>query len=47
MLVITGNGIKTLDVLANDDASTLPEPIAPSFDAFEEWWGSTDQEVAA
>ena len=47
VLVITGNGIKTLDVLANDDANPLPEPIAPSFDAFEEWWGSSAGEVAA
>ena len=47
VLVITGNGLKTLDVLANDDANTLPEPIAPSFDAFEEWWGSTAGEAAA
>jgi threonine synthase len=47
VLVITGNGLKTLDVLAGDDAATLPEPIAPSFDAFEEWWGSTSDEAAA
>ena len=47
VLVITGNGLKTLDVLAGDDESTLPEPIAPSFDAFEAWWGSTAGEVAA
>ena len=47
VLVITGNGLKTLDVLTRDDAATLPEPIAPSFDAFEEWWGSTGGEVAA
>lgn len=36
VVVITGNGLKTLDVL--DDGVELPEPIAPSFDAFEEWW---------
>lgn len=47
VLVITGNGIKTLDVLAGDDTATLPEPIAPSFDAFEAWWGSIDGEAAA
>ena len=47
VLVITGNGLKTLDVLAGEDERTLPEPIAPSFDAFEEWWGSTAGEAAA
>ena len=47
VLVITGNGLKTLDVLAGDATATLPEPIAPSFDAFEAWWGSTDTGVAA
>ena len=47
MLVITGNGLKTLDVLAGDDAVALPEPIAPSFDAFEAWWGSVADEAAA
>jgi threonine synthase len=47
VLVITGNGLKTLDVLAGDVGAVLPEPIAPSFDAFEAWWGSTQQEVAA
>ncbi len=47
VLVITGNGLKTLDVLAGDDSATLPEPIAPSFDAFEAWWGRTEGEVAA
>ena len=45
VLVITGNGLKTLDVL--DDGVELPEPIAPSFDAFEEWWGDGAAEVAA
>ncbi|MEX1334989.1 MAG: threonine synthase [Candidatus Limnocylindrales bacterium] len=47
VLVITGNGLKTLDVLTDHDAAPLPEPIAPSFDAFEAWWGSTGGEVAA
>jgi threonine synthase len=37
VLVITGNGLKTLDVLAADDRS-LPQPIPPTFDAFEAWW---------
>jgi threonine synthase len=35
VLVITGNGLKTLDVIT--DGRTLPEPIAPTFDAFERW----------
>jgi threonine synthase len=36
VLVITGNGLKTLDAAVGDSA--LPAPIAPSFDAFERWW---------
>ena len=47
VLVITGNGLKTLDVLAADDPASLPEPIAPDFEAFEAWWGSTAAEPAA
>jgi threonine synthase len=47
VLVITGNGIKTLDVLATGDTATLPAPIAPTFDAFEAWWGSSAEEAAA
>ena len=47
VLLITGNGLKTLDVLDGEGATALPEPIAPSFDAFEEWWGSGADEVAA
>lgn len=47
VLVITGNGLKTLDVLAGDDAAALPQPIAPSFGAFEAWWGSIAEEAAA
>ena len=46
VVVITGNGLKTLDVL-DGDAEALPEPIAPSFDAFEQWWGGESVEVAA
>lgn len=45
VVVITGNGLKTLDVL--DDGAELPEPIAPSFDAFEEWWDSRAAGAAA
>ena len=37
VLVITGNGIKTLDVLDTDQA-TLPGAIAPSWQAFDAWW---------
>ena len=39
VLVITGNGLKTLDVLA-DDLETMPDPIPPTFDAFEAWWAT-------
>jgi threonine synthase len=46
VLVITGNGLKTLDVLA-DDAAGLPEPIAPDFDAFAAWWGEQEDALAA
>ncbi len=38
VLVITGNGLKTLEVL--DDGVALPEPIAPTYEAFESWWES-------
>ena len=37
VLLITGNGLKTLDVLA-DGFEDMPEPIPPVFEAFEEWW---------
>ena len=37
VLLITGNGLKTLDVLA-DGFEPMPEPIPPIFEAFEEWW---------
>jgi threonine synthase len=47
VLLITGNGLKTLDVLADAPPVSLPEPIAPSFDAFEAWWGSTQEADAA
>ena len=39
VLVITGNGLKTLDVLA-DDLEKMPDPIPPTFDAFEAWWAT-------
>ncbi len=45
VVVITGNGLKTLEVLA--DGAALPEPIEPSFDAFEAWWDGGAAEAAA
>ena len=36
VLVISGNGLKTLDVLDQP----LDEPIAPTFSAFEQWWSA-------
>jgi threonine synthase len=45
VLVITGNGLKTLDVIV--DGEELPEPIAPTFDAFEAWWGERENALAA
>jgi threonine synthase len=36
VLVITGNGLKTLEAL--EDGSTVPEPIAATYEAFESWW---------
>ena len=44
VLVITGNGLKTLDVLEADAGGALPEPIAPTVAAFEAWW---EREAAA
>jgi threonine synthase len=38
VLVITGNGLKTLDVLATDLDATLPTPIRPMVSSFESWW---------
>jgi threonine synthase len=38
VLVITGNGLKTLDVLSDDQAGSLPTPIVPTVSAFEAWW---------
>jgi threonine synthase len=45
VLVITGNGLKTLDVI--NDGRLLPEPIAPTFDAFESWWAERQEQLAA
>jgi hypothetical protein len=35
-----------LDVL-EDAANPLPEPIAPTFDAFEAWWEERGETIAA
>jgi threonine synthase len=45
VLVITGNGLKTLDVIA--EGVGLPDPIAPTFDAFERWWRGREVATAA
>ncbi|MFN8519529.1 MAG: threonine synthase [Chloroflexota bacterium] len=45
VLVVTGNGLKTLDALADGEA--LPEPIAPTYEAFESWWEGREEEIAA
>ncbi len=37
VLVITGNGLKTLEVLA-DEAGDVPTSVAPDLAAFEAWW---------
>ena len=37
VLIITGNGLKTLDVVGSAFGS-LPAPIASTFEAFESWW---------
>jgi threonine synthase len=47
VLLITGNGLKTLDVLGDDPSHSLPEPIEPRFDAFEAWWHSAQVAAAA
>ena len=44
VLVITGNGLKTLDAVG--DSAALPDPIAPSYDAFEAWWGDRAEAAA-
>jgi threonine synthase len=38
VLVITGNGLKTLDVLSDEPIASLPTPIAPTVSSFEAWW---------
>jgi threonine synthase len=45
VLVITGNGLKTLDAL--EDGSPMPEPIAPTYEAFETWWDGNEGDLAA
>lgn len=44
VLVITGNGLKTLDAITAD--IPLPEPIAPTFEAFEAWWDAREGALA-
>jgi threonine synthase len=47
VLVITGNGLKTLDVLT-PDAALQAEAIPPSSSAFEDWWTRSGQpDIAA
>jgi threonine synthase len=46
VLIVTGNGLKTLDTLG-DDRRVLPSPVAPSFDAFEAWWQDEAARAAA
>ena len=43
VLVITGNGLKTLEVL-DSEAS---RPIAPTFEAFEAWWSDHEEATTA
>ncbi|MBA2253533.1 MAG: pyridoxal-phosphate dependent enzyme, partial [Chloroflexi bacterium] len=43
VLVITGNGLKTLDVLDRPAAAA----IEPTFEAFEQWWGERGAAEAA
>jgi threonine synthase len=45
VLVITGNGLKTLDAVTA--GLELPEPIAPTFEAFEAWWDGRVEQAAA
>lgn len=45
VLVITGNGLKTLDAIV--DGLPLAEPIQPTFEAFEVWWPEHEESLAA
>jgi threonine synthase len=45
VLVITGNGLKTLEAI--HDGADVTEPIAPTFEAFEAWWGERESDLAA
>ena len=42
VVVISGNGLKTLDALVPAATDAVGEPIAPTFDAFEAWWSSRE-----
>ena len=41
VVVVTGNGLKTLDAIA--DGIPIPDPIAPTFEAFETWWEQREE----
>jgi threonine synthase len=43
VLVVTGNGLKTLEVLETESSGS----IAPTFEAFEAWWGEQVARAAA
>ena len=45
VLVVTGNGLKTLDAVTA--GLELPEPIEPTFEAFESWWDDREGHAAA
>jgi threonine synthase len=45
VLVITGNGLKTLDAVTT--GLDLPAPIEPTFEAFESWWNGQAGQAAA
>ncbi len=45
VLVITGNGLKTLDAVTT--GLELPAPIEPTFEAFESWWDGHEEQAAA
>jgi threonine synthase len=44
--VISGNGLKTLDALAEHTTDSAGEPIKPSFEAFEAWWAAVGADDA-
>lgn len=46
VLVISGNGLKTLDALAGDHGEVATS-VAPDFDAFQAWWQAEADRAAA